>query len=380
MHQRLTWTGALGPFFYGCRQSIWLQTAMPLMVLSVVLGGEVTPAIAQSRGVNYISDIDGQAEVDDSPVYVGDFVSPTAQLRVQSGGNVGIVCNNETRERRFPTGTYTVGDYCTSTSSARSGRRRSSRNFDANLPYLVSPRNTGLLSPESLTFTWHPVTDAKDYTVVLYQTNPANPDWTAQVSGTSITYDGPPLETDTRYRIEVTADNGLSSAADIPVGFTLLSEGEAERIEQAVVDLQAIELATDADAIGTALIYQGYRHSDLDLDTNSPLYEDALAVLQERIDAETDNSLIYLMQGDIYLATGLPLLAHERYEQSLDLATEAEQLRRQAESLEGLGLVAKGESQLEEAKTYLESAITLYQTLGDVEAANNLQDLVDILG
>lgn len=355
------------------RRRFW--AGLPLLAVLLAAGG----ASAQSRGISYISTINGRAEVNGSPAYVGDFVGPSTRLRVPSGGSVGIVCHNETRERRFGAGTYTLGDYCSTSRSSSRGRRRPSRSFDANLPYIVSPRNTGLLSAASLRFAWQGV-EAESYTVVLYRSRPTAPDWRAQVQGTSIVYDGPPLATDTRYRLEVTADNGLSSAADMPVGFTLLSEGEVERVEAAIATLQALELTPDAAAIGTALIYQGYRHSDLDLDTRSPLYAAALETLQQRIDAGTDNSAIYLMQADIYLATGLPLRAQERYQQALDLAVATGQLRRQAASLEGLGLVATGDSQLQAARTYLEAAIEIYQRLGDEEAAENLKNLIDILG
>lgn len=347
-----------------------------LMLLPVANGS----ALAQSRGVNYISDIDGQAEVNGNRAYVGDFLRPSDRLRVRSGGNVGVVCNNETRERRFPLGTYTISDYCTGTPPRSSGRRRPPRDFDSQLPYVISPRNTALLDGGQPTIRWNPVEGAQSYSVVLFTDNSGEPVWTApQVSATEVRYSGPELRRDLRYRLEITADNGLSSRADIAVGFTLLSQSEAERVEQEVLALAEMNLAPDAEALGLALIYQGYEHEDSAQNTNLPLNQAALEVLQERIDADTDNALIYVMQGDIYLSIGLPLLAQERYRQALALATETGQLQGQAGSWDGLALLAQGRGDVLTAIAQTEQALALYDVMGDVDQVSTLEERLAFL-
>ncbi|NER85166.1 MAG: tetratricopeptide repeat protein, partial [Leptolyngbya sp. SIO1D8] len=335
--------------------------------LLVSLSVAIPSALAQSRGVNYISDIEGQAEVNGNRAHVGDFVHHSDELRVLLGGNVGIVCHNETREQRFPLGTYIITDYCTEVSSSRTGRRRPPRDFDSQLPYVISPRNTALLGVTQPMIRWNSLEGAQEYRVLLFTDSPDNPVWTTQISTPEVRYDGPELQRDTRYRLEITADNGLSSSADIAVGFTLLSESEADRITREVAVLEEINLNPDAEALGLALSYQGYEHEDPAQDTDSPLNQAALEVLQARIDDGTDNSLIYVMQGDIYFSVGLPLRAQEHYQQALTLATKTGQLQGQAGSQDGLALLAQGRGELSEAIAYTEEALALYEVMGDAE-------------
>lgn len=355
------------------RRGVAIAGSIPVLLSSGLLALWVTPAAAQSRGVNYISAIQGRVEVNGNRAYVGDFVRGTYHLRVPSGGSVGVVCHNQNRPRFFSPGTYIIQNYCQGTPRHRSGRRRHPRTFDSTLPYIFSPRNTGLLGVERPVIRWNAVAGAQSYTLVVSSSDETEPDWSVTVEDTEVTYDGPPLRRDRRYRLLVETDNGLSSRTDIDVGFTVLSAPEVARVEAAVAELREMALDPDAEALGLALVYQGYVHSDRGQDTNSPLYQTALAVLQERIDAGTENSLIYAMQGDIFLAIGLPLPAQERYQEALTLATAAGHLQGQANSLEGLALVAQGEHQYCEAITHAEAALVAYTTLGDEEQIEELE-------
>ncbi|WP_204140065.1 hypothetical protein [Halomicronema sp. CCY15110] len=345
-------------------------TGLALPVFSV-------PALAQSLGVNYISDIGGQAEVNGNRAYVGDFVRGTDELRVRSGGNVGIVCNNETRERQFPAGTYTVGDYCTESSSLRTGRRRPSREVNGTVPYVISPRETALLPGTVPTLSWNPVAGAQTYQVQVYA-NPTQPLWTEEVSGTSVAYDGPPLEPGVRYLIEVSSDTGLSSnALGAAVGFRLLLSSEAEPILVEAEALRAAELNEDATAIALALLY-----------SNSPpptgpnpltLTQAAIDMLEDRIEAGTDNALIYVLQGDLYLSIGLTPEAQTLYRQGLALATESGQLQGQAGAWDGLALLAQARVDIETAIAQTQEALALYDVLGDSEQVAVLAERLDFL-
>jgi len=354
-----------------------LSLALSLFATGLALPVFSAPALAQSREVNYISDIGGQAEVNGNRAYVGDFVRRADQLRVRSGGNVGIVCNNETRERRFPAGTYTVGDYCTESSSSRTGRRRPSREVNGTVPYVMSPRETALLPGTVPTLSWNPVAGAQTYQVQVYA-NPTQPLWTATVSGTSAAYDGPPLEPGVRYLIEVRSDTGLSSnALGAAVGFRLLLPSEAEPILAETEALRAAGLNEDATAIALALLY-----------SNSPtaagpnpltLTQAALTVLEDRIEAGTDNGLIYVLQGDLYLSIGLTPEAQARYRQGLALATESGQLQGQAGAWDGLALLAQERGDIETAIAQTQQASALYDVLGDTEQVAALAERLDFL-
>ncbi|MCG8364572.1 MAG: tetratricopeptide repeat protein [Pseudanabaenales cyanobacterium] len=339
------------------------------------------PAAAQGAGGNYISEIQGQAELKSAGqdnfqrAYAGDPLRAPDQLRVSAGSTVDVVCNN-IRLHTLAAGTYTISDYCnTEGPISLPSSRRPARDFNANLPYVLRPRNTALLEAPQPTIRWNPVDGAQSYEVRV-----SGPDgqWTTDVSDTEVIYDGPALQPDIRYRIVITANNDLSSSPDVPVGFTLLSMEEAARVKDQVAQLLALPQNADAAAIGLALLYQSYMHSNPAQHSNA-LNQAALDVLQKRIDDGTENSQIYLLQGDIYLAVGLPLKAQKQYEQALELAMEAEQLTRQADSYEGLATVAQGESEVSDAISHLKSALRIYETLGNVTQVNALQERIDRL-
>lgn len=341
------------------------------------------PAAAQGAGVNYISEIQGQAEVKSAGqdnfqrAYGGDFLRAPDQLRVSAGSTVDVVCS-DIRPHTFSAGTYTIGDHCASGSpSLQTVRRRSARPFNTTSPYVISPRNTALLEETQPTIYWNPVEGARRYGVSVIGPDQAEV-WTTEVSETDVIYDGPALLPDTRYRIVITADNGLSSSANDSVGFTLLSMAEAARVKALVAQLQALSQNTEAEAIGLALLYQSYTHRNPAQHSNG-LNQAALDVIQERIDVGTENSQIYLLQGDIYLAVGLPLKAQKQYEQALALAMERGQLRRQADSHEGLAIVAQGESEVADAISHLESALKIHEMLGDSTQVPALQERIDRL-
>lgn len=58
------------------------------------------PGISQQKGLNFISEIKGNAEIkregrkDYEKAYVGDFVNPLDELRLGKGASVKILCNN----------------------------------------------------------------------------------------------------------------------------------------------------------------------------------------------------------------------------------------------------------------------------------------------
>ena len=253
------------------------------------------------------------------------------------------------------------------------GDRNSSRApFDASLPYVLTPRNTALLGTEAIALQWNPVAGASSYTVEI-----AGKEFT--VTGTKATFDElESLDPNYRYTIVITADNGISSATAEPVGFARLPETERDRVNAQVEAIKAESLSADETALAIALAYRDFEHSDPDWQSYA-LNQAAINVLDDRIQAGTEDSRIYLLQADTYLRVRLPLLARERYEAALTSALSAEQTELQAECYWGLAEVAKGQAENDAAIAHFQSAQALYEELGDLEQVEELQVQLDKL-
>jgi len=339
------------------------------------------PAWSQTQGNNYIHNIQGN-------VFIGRFlitpdrasegsVLPTNfQIRVEPDSQVTLVCSNG-GTHALSTGTYTVSSYCNTPNSRRSGARNPSRDpFDTALPYVISPRNTALLTTDHLTLRWHPVANATQYEVTI---TGRGVNWTTTVTRPEMTYSGAAtFQPDYRYNVVIKTNNGLSSATGSPIGFTVLPPEEVAQVSRQVNQVKTSRLQPDVEAIALALIYSNYEHSNRDRHSYA-LNQLAIDTLQQRIDAGTNNSQIYLLQADTYLTIGLPLAARERYLKALALATASNLLGPQAQSHVGLGLVAAGQTEYSDAILHLTTAQSLYQALGDLAQVEALQTRIEQL-
>ncbi|NEQ43040.1 MAG: hypothetical protein F6K00_05555 [Leptolyngbya sp. SIOISBB] len=255
--------------------------------------------------------------------------------------------------------------------------RRSSRPIvNVSLPHVLSPRNTALLRTNSLTVQWHPVAGATSYAVAI---TGKDVEWKVEVTETEAIFDElKSLKPNYRYSIVVTADNGVSSDAGEPVGFTLLPETESDRVNAQVEAIKAEQREPDEEALAIALEYLEFEHSNPDWRSYS-LNQAAIDVLEARIEAGTEDSRVYLLQADTYLRIGLPLLAQERYEEALTSAQAAGQAEWQAESHWGLADVAQGQTEYADALNHLQMAQALYENLGNLEQATELQTQIAAL-
>ncbi|MCG8366190.1 MAG: tetratricopeptide repeat protein [Pseudanabaenales cyanobacterium] len=350
----------------------------PLTRLTLTLGALIataTPVWSQTRGNNYIYGIQGNVVfgrylITPDSAFEGAVVSTYHQIRVEDANSqVTLACSNSTTHA-LTTGAHAVSTYCPARNNGRPGPRNPPRDpFNPILPYVISPRNTALLNAENVTLRWHPVADANQYQVTI--TGPGV-NWRTQVNQPQVTYAGPePLQPDYRYRIVITADNELSSEAGLTVGFTVLPPAEVERVTSQAQQIEALQLEPDIRAIALALMYAAYEHSDPDRQSYA-LNQLAIDVLQERIEAGADNSQIYLLQADIYLTVGLPLLAGEQYLKALPLSERSNLREQQAQSYVGLGTIAEGQTEYADAIRYFQAAQTLYETLEYVEQVENL--------
>jgi hypothetical protein len=346
------------------------------LIASILTLASLTLPAPAWAGYNYLYGIRGQ-------VFYGRFLirpdrasegivlDTSYQIRINPNSGVNLYCSNSVTYPLGP-GTYAVKDYCLDSSKSLSGLRNPTREiFDVNLPYIVSPRNTALLSSDRLTMAWHPVANAGQYQVSL---KGQGVNWQATTDQPQVIYDGPPLQSDYRYELIVTSGSGLSSKT----GLTLLSEIEVARVQDQVRTVMESGYQPDVEAIALALVYSGYQHPDPDRRSYA-LNQLAIEALQPPIDANTNNSQVYLLQADIYLTIGLPLVAQERYGQAFTQAEASDLHEQMAQSHEGLAVIAKSLAENTSARRHWQLAQEIYQTLGDTPRVQDIQAQLDRL-
>ena len=354
----------------------------PISLTLGLLGAIALPAWSQSRGTHYINGVQGDVVVGRflmSPdrAINGMLLPNTHRIRLRANSRVTLNCSNGGIHTLTRVGTYEVENYCQSSTSGRSGPRQPSREiFNPALPYLLSPRNTALMLSDPPMLRWNPVVGASSYEVTI---TGRGVNWTAKVNEPEVLFTAiEDLLPDYRYTVTITADNGLSSRTGASAGFALLPRVEAERVQRQVAEVKARRLEPDVEAIALALVYLGFEHSDRNRQSYA-LNQSALDVLEARILAGSDNSQLYLLQAETYLAVGLPLRARAQYERALTLARAAGQRELQAESYLGVATVAEGQTEYGDAIAHLQAAQRLSGELGDRDQVETLQARIEKL-
>ncbi|MGA1355608.1 MAG: tetratricopeptide repeat protein, partial [Prochlorothrix sp.] len=99
----------------------------------------------------------------------------------------------------------------------------------------------------------------------------------------------------------------------------------------------------------------------------------SIAIVQDRIQAGTRNSQLYLLEAEAYLAMDLPLEARQSFQQALALAEVNAELERQADSYRGLGEIAARQTEETTARELFQKALALYEKLEDSEQTRYIQ-------
>lgn len=349
------------------RQAHYLVNILfPLIIL-------VTSPIAawgQVRGNHYIHNIKGEVSVKRFLVYwqahEGDRLTSNTRLKVDANSKVTLVCSNHTRHL-LPKGSHTVSSYCPADIiRVADGRPLTRGPFQANLPYIISPRKTSLLGDQALHIKWHPSLGATTYQVTVIG---PGVNWQTQVNQPEVLYPSTvSFQPGHLYAIRVHASNGLSSKT----GIIQLTSTEATHVTAEIEKIKTLELDPDIEAISMALFYKNYSHSDSDA-PSYPLNHRALEILDKRIVKGTENSQIYLLLAEIYAGIDLPLKAKEYYQQALEFSLKADQPNRQVESYLGLGRIAEEQKEYHNAIRYLKSAQVLINKEGDTKLVKQLQ-------
>ncbi|NEO90820.1 MAG: tetratricopeptide repeat protein [Moorea sp. SIO3G5] len=314
--------------------------------------------------LNYISEIKGDVRLkrsewnDYQKANFGALLNPSDQLKLSAGASATVLCNNS-RVWFVPAGKVSlVSDGCGSRqqiATRPNRRRRPSRAPNETIPYIISPRNTALLTNRPI-LRWNAVEGATSYRV-LVQDAGLTLDWETKTSNTEIDYSGPPLQPDSYYLVTVKTNTGKSSEEEqgAEVNFTVLDAQKAESVESEVAklkqQLKQQQLTQEAEQLGLAYLYQRY-----------DLKAEAIALLEGLVKQQTQTVAVYQLLGDLYQEVGLSQQGKRLYSQALELAKGTGNLEGQAEAQVGLGLV---EGKKTQAIGWLTEAQSNYQKLGD---------------
>ena len=239
----------------------------------------------------------------------------------------------------------------------------STRSSDQSIPYIISPRNTALLNDRPV-LRWNAVPGASRYTV---QVRGGGLDWQTETTDTEIVYPGnPPLQQGQRYLVVVETDQGASSEEEQGVNlvFKVLDDEKADEVRAKAAQLSQQGLSTEAEKLALATLYRDYR-----------LNAAGIELLEELVDQGSQTIAVYQILGEFYYQIGLSELARKRYSKALDLAKQSGEETGQAavEVKLGLGLVAYGLGNKDEAKDWLTEAKEGFITLGNTSQAQELE-------
>jgi hypothetical protein len=347
-----------------------------LFLVSVAMPG-LTQQETKQESLNFISEIirgtveikrDGREKY--QRVYEGELLNPSDKLRLKQGASVKVVCNNLSIWNLQSRGEFLVSQGCTSATRAvlrrpnsnRSGTRNAN---DPTIPYLISPRNTYILTGQP-TLTWNMVQGATSYQV---QVSGPGVNWKTQVSQPQVVYSGnEALQSGKRYWVTITAHNGVSTKDKDNPGFTVLSDADTQRVKTQISQLQQQPLTDQSKVLALARLY-----------TSNELNAEAIAVLEKAVKEGNQTTAVYQLLGNIYQQVGLNLLAKERYLTGLNLAKAEQNWEAQAMIQESLGEVQETLDQLKDALQRYQSAQGSYRVLGDEGKVQQLQRKLDDL-
>jgi len=334
-------------------------------LLSAILMGAIAPVAAPSAGRTFIESLSGNVQIKRFwfiwvRVDSGELLQPDDKLRVRDNqSSASVLCNGQTRWP-VPIGReVAVSEGCHNNGYRIVDPQAPSRGSDnQNLPYLIRSRNTAIFPNSPLILEWHPVAGATHYDVEIKDLSKSV--WKTQVTTPKATYTRvADLQSDRDYTIIITASTGATSPEGTSFAPTLtpLTADQVKTVEASVAQIKALHLASDANALALASLYQSNR-----------LNQDAIDVLEAQIKAGTSNTSIYQLQANLYQQIGLNQLAQTRYREALKLAETHRNLMQQAEIQEQLGYIARGQEDFAQAVERLQRAEKLYQELFDPAA------------
>lgn len=273
-------------------------------------------SVSQSTGVNLLIKISGDVKIKREKwkgfqkATVGALLSPNDLLQLGNNASATLLCSNTQKWQATSSKQFRVSEGCPRglVSRSRTIARAASRAENEPIPYIISPRNTAILTNRPL-LQWNKVPGATRYQVKL---EGSGLDWQTETNKTEILYPGEPiLQPGGRYRLIVTTNQGVSSDKEegANLRFNLLDKAKVELINAEVAKIKQQELTPEAEKLAIAYLYE-----------TSGLKADAITILSELVAQKTQTMAGYKLLGDLYLQVGLNKQAKEAYLQSLELA------------------------------------------------------------
>ncbi|MEA5418588.1 tetratricopeptide repeat protein [Spirulina sp. CCNP1310] len=336
--------------------------------MALTWGMAIAPA--QSQSLVIVSEKRGNVEIQRGggtfqPLAPGARLQGTDLIRVASGGSVTLLCGNLATQPINRPGTFSVVQHCPMAAQAKSrqtDRVRSPQDSEnPAIPYLLNPRNDGVMQSLTPTIRWHDVPGVTEYTVYLQ--GRGLPTQSYQVRGNTWVYDQEtPLQYGRSYRVTIVA---LGTACDRPgatspcqANFMLLTEAEVAEAEAKVAALTALDLPPAIYNLSLAEMYGEYE-----------LYGEGIAVLEKAIAADTAVLSTYITLAEFYEAVSRYQTAQTTYEQAWAMAQETEDGLAAAAIAATLGELHDFLGDQGEAIAWLERAEAAYTQLGDQESA-----------
>jgi hypothetical protein len=292
-------------------------------------------------------------------------------MRLTSGAKAVVLCDNLaawTVPSGAPSGLSNgcpqVSEPALVRSAGLIGNTRGSA--DPLIPYIVSPRATKLLKPTP-TLRWNSVPGAKSYTIRISGT-----DWQDQTHSTEFVYPGnPPLQPGLDYLLVVEADNGKSSKDEgLPgLGFSLLPDEEVQRVSAHAAKIQGLNLSESANTFALAQMYSSHN-----------LDAEAIEMLEELTQQDHQTASVYRALGELYQQVGLLAMAESSHIHALEVAKSVGEVESIAAAQTGLGEVYMALGNKNEAIRWFTEARAGYESLGDLQRANQIGERLQELG
>lgn len=326
----------------------------------MVLPTLVAPSWANSNGLFFITEFEGEVTIQQNsegefrPPYFGYPLDIDDKIQLEAGASATVICSNS-EPWEVPTGIISsIPEDCSGGSilvRSDTGRTKSRNVGNLNIPYVISPR--GLLAGELSEIRWNKVADASSYHVQILEGSEEI--WSEKTSNTEIVYSGESLlEPGLGYEIVVTTDDGTSSREAGTNGFRLLEESEYQPILAKVETIKQQGLSQESESLALAYLY-----------LSENLNSEAVAILEDLVETETQKTIVYRLLGDTYRQTGLNVLAKEHYLSGLTLA-EAEGNSLEIASIKfGLGEAEYALGNEDKAVSWMEQAQDEYVVLSD---------------
>lgn len=234
------------------------------------------------------------------------------------------------------------------------------------IPYIITPRNTFLLTNRP-TFRWNrPVQGAKSYTVRLISLSLRKDIWQKEnVTDNKLTYppDAPPLQPGVDYSLVIKVESGSSSnEEESPVTFRVLDARDADDVRSASALIYQQQLPEETKSLLLAYLYSGYY-----------LRAEAIELL-EPLAAKSQTPAVHRLVGDLYRQVGLASLAEPYYLKAVQLGNAVQQLEELAAAQAGLGEVYVTLGNKEKAIANLKRALEIYEKLNNQQRITELKE------